>query len=414
MPTRPFIWSSSVNNSANSIAFGKTETHLSSQEIHGLYEYVERRSEEEQGFRDSIVSMYERNARWSNWAVRLVLSTAALMLTPKNGTVKFYFWGTKFQEIILELPRHEVCVIGGPKQLIFCLKHHIPFLANMQMWELLALGLQKKTYPEENLKKLIEQSGTNLTKKASHKATIIVDNDSLPIQRAIILSGRIANLKSTCIQDGIFQSKSPGHIMHGWYADQFLAVNDHQKEMLIAKGMKEHKIKVMGFHSSPYIPKRSTAPAGQRTVCFLGQPWVKYGHERAERYLKIVDRAATALHEAGIDMTYKPHPWERGSDHLNRIKNVIDITLHDALENHDVFISLTSTALIEAQAAGRVAIQIMDEAFDADDLSVHGNIIPISANQSGNWPEELLKTLHTANSTTAQSQPAAKRLEQAL
>jgi len=202
--------------------------------------------------------------------------------------------------------------------------------------------------------------------------------------------------------------------MSGWLADQLLVINDHQREMLIAKGMKAQKIKVMGFHTSPYRPKRATAAAGQRKVCFLGQPWVKYGHERAERYLKIVERAATALHEAGIEMSYKPHPWERGSDHLNSIKNVVDITLNDALENYDAFISLTSTALIEAQAAGRVAIQIMDEAFDADDLSVHGKITTINSNITDSWPEEILGALHTLSATITQTQPAHTRFIKAL
>lgn len=403
-----------MHKQAEPTPFDKTETALSPQDIKGLYEYVERRDEGETSFRASIASMYERNARWSNPIIRLAVRTAALVLIPRNGSVKYFFWGTKFQEIILGLPRHEVCVIGGPKQLMFCLRHHIPFLANVQMWKLLALGLQHKVCSEEDLKKIIEQTGHKLTKKASPGATLIVDNDSLPMQRAIILSGRLAQLKSACIQDGIFQSKSPGHIMHGWSVDKFMVINDHQREMLIAKGMKAQNIKVMGFHSSPYRPKRATAVAGQRKVCFLGQPWVKYGHERAERYLKIVERSATALHEAGIEMTYKPHPWERGSDHLNSIRNVVDITLNDALELHDAFISLTSTALIEAQAAGRVAIQIMDEAFDADDLSVHGQITTINSNITDGWPEELLEALHTPSATIKQPQPAHIRFKQAL
>jgi hypothetical protein len=401
-----------VHKQAELIPFNKTETPLSPQDIKGLYEYVERRDEGEPGFRASITSMYERNARWSNPIIRLAVRSAALVLTPRNRSVKYFFWGTKFQEIILGLPRHEVCVIGGPKQLLFCLRHRIPFLANMQMWKLLALGLQHKACPEGDLKKLIEQSGIKLAKKAGHGASLIVDNDSLPMQRAFVLSGRLANLKSVCIQDGIFQSKSPGHIMHGWYADQFLAVNDHQKETLIAKGMKAEKIKVMGFHSSPYHPKRPTAVAGQRKVCFLGQPWVKYGHERAERYLKIVERAAMALHEAGIEMTYKPHPWERDSDHLNRIRNVVDITLNDALEKYDAFISLTSTALIEAQAAGRVAIQIMDDQFDADDLSVHGQIITIIASKNGSWHTQIVTALNTPTPPPiSNSQPCIALIE---
>jgi hypothetical protein len=403
-----------MNKRDNFIALDKTETLLSPREIKSLYEYVERRDEGEPGFRASIATMYEHNARWSNPAIRLVVWAAALMLAPRNGTVKYFFWGNKFQEIILGLPRQEVCVIGGPKQLIFCLKHRIPFLANMHLWKLLALGLQNNHHHSGYIKKLIEKNGLDLKKKASHEAALIVDNDSLPMQRAIILAGRIAHLKSACIQDGIFQGKSPGHIMHGWFADQFLAINEHQKQMLTAKGMDAQKIKVMGFHSSPYRPKRPTAPPGQRKICFLGQPWNKYGQERLDRYMDIISKTAAVLRAAGIEMSFKPHPWERGSDHLKLIANVVDIPLHDAFEEYDVFISLTSTALIEAQAAGRVAIQIMDDQFDADDLSVHGKISVIDVATDDNYQARLLIALSAPVSPPDNIPSAATRLNSAL
>lgn len=391
-----------------------TESALSLRDIEALYEYVERRDDGEPGFRTSIAEMYKRNARWGNPIIRRAVEMAALTLVPRNGVVKYFFWGTKFKEIIQGLPRKYVCVIGGPKQLAFCFQHRIPFIPNMRLWKPLYFGLEEKSFFDKEISSLVEKTSLQLTKKASPEAILIVDNDSLPMQRSIILAARLANLRTACIQDGVFQSKSPGYIMHGWFADKFLAINKHQKNMLIAKGMDSRKIKIMGFHSSPYLPKRPTAPAGQRKVCFLGQPWNKYGYKRFSRYMEIISNTAAVLRKAGIEMSFKPHPWERGEDHLKHIANVVDISLSEAIEEYDVFISLTSTALIEAQSAGRVAIQIMDDAFDADDLSVHGNISVVDANAEDNFQESLLIALSAPASHPGVMQSAATRFKSVL
>lgn len=393
-----------------------TESALSLRDIEALYEYVERRDDGEPGFLGSIACMYKRNAMWSNKLVRYGVCMFAWVLRPKKCSVKYFFWGTKYAEIILGLPRSQVCVIGGPKQLLFCLKHRVPFFVNMNLWKVLArdIGAKRTEKGNRKLAKLITDCARKLKNIAIPEAVIVVDNDSLPMQRSLILSARAANFKTICIQHGIFQNKSPAYVMDGWFADLFLAINENQRNMLIAKGMDSRKIKIMGFHSSPYLPKRPTAPAGQRKVCFLGQPWNKYGHKRFSRYMEIISNTAEILRKAGIEMSFKPHPWERGEDHLKHIANVVDISLSKAIEEYDVFISLTSTALIEAQSAGRVAIQIMDDAFDADDLSVHGNISVVDANAEDNFQESLLIALSAPASPPAAIPSAAIRFKSVL
>lgn len=394
----------------------QTESNRHRPELQALFEYVDRRDEDERGFRTSIVEMYEHNARWSNLIIRLIVDLLALTLRPRRRSIRYIFWGTKFSEIILGLPKNEVCVIGGPKQLWFCLKHRRKFLPYMRLWSHLAAHLVKEN--DNNLAE-IEQEIEKIRLKFDHftkqDAVMVIDNDSMPMQRAVVLAGREARaLQTVCIQDGIFQSRSPGHVMHGWYSDQFLVINQHQKDMLIQKGMDASKIKVMGFHSSPYTPKRPTAPAGKRQVCFLGQPWTKYGLERANRYEYIVSIVADTLHASGLEMTYKPHPWEKESVHLTKINNVVDISLYDAFEKYDVFISLTSTALLEAQAAGRVGIQIMDNHFDADDFSCHGGIVSIDANQDEQWQVKLVSVLYSPVSASALRNTPSKRFTKAL
>jgi hypothetical protein len=72
---------------------------------------------------------------------------------------------------------------------------------------------------------------------------------------------------------------------------------------------------------------------------------------------------------AGIAVYYKPHPYEDKRFFPTNAK-IARTKLADALANYDVFISLTSTALIEASLCGKIAIQLFDEEFEADDFSV--------------------------------------------
>lgn len=337
-----------------------------------IFEYVEKRTIKEGGFKSSIISMYERNRKWSSLVVRSVVWAFGLFYKPRRGGVKYYFWGVRFQELILTLPHEEVCIVGGPRQLAFCAKNNLSFLPEMRLWSALVDGLRLGLSPEldQLLSFRINKLGRMLYKFAAPGAVLIVENDSLPMQRVAIKSAwSTGMLQVICVQDGIFQRASPSDIMHGWFADWFFVIDDNQKKLLIEKGMPPAKIKVMGFHSSPYIPQRALSPVELRKVCFIGQPWGKYGDERGKVYLHIVQKVICALKERNYPVYFKPHPWEKECSYLNSISNVVDVSMEDALEKYDVFISLTSTALLEAISAGRLAVQVFDSHFDADRFS---------------------------------------------
>ncbi|MDG3065881.1 hypothetical protein [Thauera mechernichensis] len=397
-----------MDNHSTALPSKHLMSRLSLEAPESLYDYIEQREVGEPGFRASVASMYKRNARWSNPLTRIAVTATAHLLSPRASSVKYFFWGTKFRELILGLNKKEVCIIGGPKQALFCLRNGIPFIASTQLWKELHIGIQHNHYRTQKITSLIKKAEIQLEMTAGHDAMLVVDNDSLPMQRAVILSAHLAGLKTVCIQHGIFQSKSPGHIMDGWTADLFLAINSHQRDMLITKGLAPDKIYIMGFHSSPYQPKRPTAPPKERKVCFLGQPWTKYGTDRGQRYFEILRAVTTALENNNINLFYKPHPWERGSAHLKDIRNVIDTPLNASIEEYDVFISITSTALLEVATAGRVAIQVIDSIFDADDLSVHAPITPIPFNHNAEFNSEFINAISKPIDTKIHTQSPLK------
>ena len=385
----------------------KESADLSWSSLDVLFEYVENRAKGESRFKSSVVDMYDYNALRANWLVRFAVMLLGFFLKPRYSTISYFFWGTKFDEIILDLPVESVCVVGGPKQLLFCLRNRRRFLPSMALWRLLSNALKEsRSQPPEPIFREVEKTAKSLSMYACEDAVFIVDNDSLPMQRAMIISASKIGLKSVCIQHGIFQSKSPSYIMDGWFADSFLVINEAQKTMLVEKGMCSSKIKVMGFHASPYMPSSSMLAPKERRVCFLGQPWGKYDEKLRDRYLDIVTALYSWAEREGVDMFYKPHPWELGQAYLGSLERVVNISLKESFETYDVFVSLTSTALIEAAAAGRIAIQIRDDVFDADDFSIGFGIFSVHATADQGWMDELKEMIRSpVNEVTVHDTP---------
>ena len=378
-----------------------------------LFEHVHQRNKTDKKFLSTIYSGYRRHKLWTNIFVRICIQLLGFTLRPSNSSVKYFIWGTRFEELILTLPSNEVCVLGGPRQFIFCLKHRRLFLPSMKLWGDLAQGTVKRTLKiDKKIINYIDHFGQKISEKAAENAILVVDNDSQPMQRTIILAARRAKLKQDiCIQHGIFQSKSA---VDGWFAKQFFAINEHQKSILVDKGIASDKIKIMGFHSSSYLPIRSIASPGKRKICFFGQPWVKYSEKKAYRYLEIIQTAKRVLCESGYSMFYKLHPWERGAEYLRRLSDVVNVPLPVALERYDVFISLTSTALLEAEMAGRIAIQIKDDTFNCDDFSCNYNVFTTTLQNFQKNHLEFINYHEVRNNDDVIQESAAERFKKQL
>ena len=141
--------------------------------------------------------------------------------------------------------------------------------------------------------------------------------------------------------------------------------------------MDQSKIEVTGFYESPYIPNRPLSQPGHRRVCFLGQPWYKYSEDIGKKYLKITCNIFEIVRKQGVKIFYKPHPWEDMSVYSPIFEEYLSISLHECFEQCDVFVSFTSTALLQAEYAGRISVQIKDSIFNCDDFSIYNGVYSI-------------------------------------
>jgi hypothetical protein len=276
------------------------------------------------------------------------------------------------------LPRSEVLIIGGPKQALFCIKNKIYFWSNSFVWRTLALGCISTAH-DNSLNKLSSYLSNFLRQYPS--AVLILENDSLPMQRLHILAAHDAGLKTICIQHGLFQASASDFIVDGNFADYMLVFDKHTKNLIAKCGICENKLHVLGYHSNPQSLNRDLRVGIKRKVCIIGQPWEKYSVTTFRTYIEIIQKLSRKMQGLGIEFIYKPHPWECKSKYLKELTNVVTCTLPYALANYDVFISMTSTVLYEANISGHIAIQILDHNFNGDNFESLGYAYTIESDK---------------------------------
>lgn len=323
-----------------------------------------------------VLDSYRRTLR-KNTPFSLLFNYVSFRPT---GKARYIFVGAKYADLTRGLPRDEVLVIGLFKDWLHCLRHRIPFASGLPVVRAVLKNVDRAEFAiDRALRDLLPPPPGDLTRY------LILFNDSLPLERAYCLLAREAGVRTVCVQHGVFTSASPSRIYDGGVADLMLAFDDHQRQLLVQGGIPADTVRVIGFHSD-MARRGGLASGAQRRVCILGQPWGTYYPEIEIRYHALLERLIPALVQAGLSLAFKPHPSERAAPYLDRYQPIESASLDRCLDNYDVFISFTSTALIEATLAARVAIQIFDPAFMADWFQDHRYAYSV---ESDNW-ERLL------------------------
>lgn len=333
-------------------------------EIKPTYDYVFGYLEEQKPFSPQmikfVVSSYEISLKKNS----IVNFLSQLISFKPKETTRYVVIGRKYNDFLRGLPRDEVLVIGSTwKDWLYCLLHRIPFRLGQPV---IKAALECYAGQKLNITPKVQEilkCGTDTTSKF-----VILFNDSLPVERIYCLLAKSLGMLSICIQHGVFQSNAPARVYDGGIADLLLAFDKHQFELMAAGGIPKNKLGVVGFHSNiKHYDNLSNGLA--RRVCILGQPWGVHSSEIEVRYLALLGNLNAILSTSGFKFVFKPHPSERGAHYLGKYGVVEPANLKKCLARYDVFISFTSTALIEASLAGRVAIQIFDPAFLTDRFS---------------------------------------------
>jgi hypothetical protein len=221
---------------------------------------------------------------------------------------------------------------------------------------------------------------------------IIVLNDSIyPINRALILAAREIKIPTVEIQHAIYPLSLP---LIESRADYVFVWGESFKQMYLNQGAKSDSVKILGF---PHHLEEMPTDADKRslTVCYLAQGF----HNQDINNLNILLENAISLkqicEENGMDFRCRLHPNSPPvllEKILPRVECVPkDERLIDTIKTGDIFISFSSTSLVEAALHGKHCIQLRNIPVLTEDFEQLG-ICPKSFTNIGDV-ESYLKTL---------------------
>lgn len=351
-----------------------------------VFSYLTDREKDTPLFPRSQMTRYEHVWKRGRWHKNLL----NLFGYKRSHQIKYVFVGTKFKDLIVGLPRDQVLVYGGNSDFLFCLKNGIYFNHHFDI-----LSSVIKAYTNDSngceVQKCIEKLTHSLKKIGAQY--LVVSNDSLPLERIFIRSSRSAGLASACIQHGLFQSSNIHTVNDGYFADYMLVFDRHHLNLLVSKGVAENKIKILGYHSNIFTSDFSVHANGHsKKICIISQPWPGNDEKQGARFGELMDLIVLLLTESGLTYSIKPHPAEKNAPYLSKYNNLYQKDMATCLKDFDVFISFTSTALLEASLAHKVAIQILDKAFNADNFQNIGYAYTIGSKDLTKLPG-LINTL---------------------
>jgi hypothetical protein len=207
--------------------------------------------------------------------------------------------------------------------------------------------------------------------------TLVLWNDVLFVERCMILAARNLEIPSFVIQHGLYMSdQADARIIGGNWADHVLTWGQFFSDMFVEAGIASRdQVKLLGYPRA-FIPLPQREIADFPIVCLLGQDWERYGTDLEKGKIRFTQNVIDASKLVGLPLVYRPHPGESRAWILKYFPQV-DLTpasesLVDAFFKYDVFISLTSTALIEAGMHGRIALELIDPSFKQDDFAQIG------------------------------------------
>jgi len=261
-------------------------------------------------------------------------------------------------------------IVQGKKDRLFAIKNFINYIGTTDLNQCVHDYLANKD--TKNLYNLVEKAEDRL--KVAKPDFIIFGLDVLPIERAIILAARKMSIPTIVIQDGVYDSNFP--LFECNVADYILFWGEHFKDLWISRNKKRPENSyVLGY---PYLINKNyeLKTNDSHLVCYLGQDFERYNRDNLIPKLETIKAIYEICKNLGLKFIYRPHP---GDDRAYLSKNLLDVQftredekIEESLNRADIFISLNSTALIEAAMRSKIALQLMDFPIKSDNLEELG------------------------------------------
>lgn len=236
----------------------------------------------------------------------------------------------------------------------------------------------------EHLYMLLKEAEAKL--KAIKPNYIVLSNDSLPIERAIILVGKKIGIITMEIQHGIYVQPSldlvtgkelNSPLYNGQAADNILVWGQYFKDLYIKQGTrKPEDIYVLGYRFPVRRTKKPEKSEKRYTVCYLAQDYEAYNKEFLPIKLETIERLYKACKRLNLKFICRPHPDDDRKMLLEKLPHIVftpeNETLGQTFQKSNILIGFDSTALIEAAMNSKICLQLMSYPIKTDNFEELG------------------------------------------
>ncbi len=267
---------------------------------------------------------------------------------------------TKYENVVIEAKKYYLLnlAVGGKRDRFFAVKHMIGYFPINRYGKLISKYIIEKEV--KHLYELIDLIEIDLINIKPN--FIILGNDCLPIERALVLVGKKLKIPTIVIQHGMYYLEFPDS--DGKVADYILAWGKYLKDFYIKNSFrKPDDVYILGYPHKIDKNNMFSKDNNKHTVCYLGQKWEKYSNALFEAKIDTIKKLNDVCSKLGIDFIYRPHPGENIELINNEISHIKFTQkgekLIDTIKKNDIFISFNSTALVEAFMYSKICIQLL-------------------------------------------------------
>jgi hypothetical protein len=284
---------------------------------------------------------------------------------------KILFRPFKYSNIILGVKKyHQPGILAhGNWDRLFAVKNFMGYIATDDLDHYLLAYLKEKNI--KYLHELIREIEKKL--KVARPDYIVLWNDIVPIERAIILVSKKLGIKTLEIQHGAYDSFN---LETGKVADYVLVWGKYFKDLHIKQCKRNPEdIYVLGY---PYSMSKNKEVESNNnySICYLSQNLEAYDKNFFNIKIETAKKINEVCNRLGMQFIYRPHPGDNREllkkDLLGIQFTSIGEGLEETLKKADIFISFNSTALSEATMRQKISLQLVNYPLKSDNLEKLG------------------------------------------
>ena len=308
-------------------------------------------------------------------------------LSIRRKLPKYVFSSLRFPALIFSLPPKEVMVMGGIKELIFCLKNGFRFYWTGPIYY--GFNLFIFSGKSQLFSRVIAFLRNMFSEVDNEKRYLFLCDDSLPEGMTLSFSlESVSQLNIICIEHGIISSPKKKYnvkYVNGESCQFNLLWDKSQKELF--KDDEKHASYVLGLPYEVHPVQNICKEVILVGHCGLNSDSLQYFHS-----LYYFCKIYRMLEAAGIKVFYRPHPQD-DIEQVNLIFSNISITEKSELLSSSgrVFIGFVSSFIFEAQEFGHKTIGLDFETLEFGHRRAFDVDYEVSANNFENLPDLILE-----------------------